>query len=192
MTQVWTTTADKEGRSFGGIMGNVLDISSRLKSSNSTDLQTSMSTAGGASVVDIGIERDRMIKEDRRQVKRTILTEFISVHAVVPGQGVMRVILHDITENGLSFDLENHRGHFNVGEAVELRVYLNHQTYFKIETKVAHITDSNDDGFTRHGCVFVRDSANNEALSHFVKFLESVTASLRRDGGDVLVSKINS
>ena len=143
-------------------------------------------------MIDIGAVRDRIISEDRRQVRRTILTEFISVHAVIPERGVMRVMLYDVTEGGLSFDLESEKGHYNIGDEVELRIYLNHQTYFKIDTKVAHITESTEEGSVRHGCEFVRDSINNDALSFFVKFLESVTASLRRDGGEILVTKINS
>ncbi len=170
-------------------MGNVVDINARLKLRKSSAF---MNSDGSAAVVDIGVERDRMIKEDRREVRRTILTEFISVHAVVPNRGVMRVMLYDVTEGGLAFDLENEKGHYNVGDEVELRVYLNHQTYFKIETKVAHITDSKNEASVRHGCEFIRDSINSEALSHFVKFMESVTASLRRDGGEILVTKINS
>jgi hypothetical protein len=170
-------------------MGTIIDINSRLKHQNSSDFKASEESA---SVVDISMARDRIIEADRRQVKRTILTEFISVHAIVPNQGVMRVYLHDITEAGLSFDLGNERGHYNVGDEVELRVYLNHQTYFKIDSKVAHITELKDEGSVRHGCVFTKNSVNSEALSFFILFLESVTANLRRDGGDTLVTKINS
>ena len=170
-------------------MGNVIDLKSRLKPRKSLSFEE---TSAESPVIDIGAVRDRIINEDRRQVRRTILTEFISVHAVIPERGVMRVMLYDVTEGGLSFDLEAEKGHYNIGDEVELRVYLNHQTYFKIDTKVAHITESPEDGSVRHGCGFVRGSLNNEALSFFVKFLESVTASLRRDGGEILVTKINS
>ncbi len=170
-------------------MSNVIDLTERLKMHNSTGIHD---TSADASVVDIGQVRSRIISEDRRQVKRTILTEFISVHAVVPGHGVLRVSLYDITNHGLSFDLELGRGRYNIGDDVELRVYLNHQTYFRIDTKVAHVTEITDEGICRHGCEFVANSLNNNALKHFVQFLEGVTASLRRDGGDVLVSKINS
>ena len=171
-------------------MGNVLDLTERLKSHATVGPQSV--SAGVSPVVDLAQMRSQMITEDRRQVKRTILTEFISVHAVVPGHGVLRVALYDITEAGLSFDLEQTRGHYNIGETIELRVYLNHQTYFKISTEVVHITEFADEGIVRHGCEFIAGSINDDALGHFVKFLENVTASLRRDGGDVLVTKINS
>ncbi|MBK7890387.1 MAG: hypothetical protein IPJ84_05900 [Bdellovibrionales bacterium] len=43
---------------------------------------------------------------------------------------------------------------------------------------------------SRHGCTFQRETVNSEALSHFVKFIETVSASLRTDHGDVMVSNV--
>ncbi len=174
-------------------MGHVIDITGRLRASKGSSSNELIHGEGLAnSVVDIGVLRQRLIQEDRRRVRRTILTEFISVHVVVPGQGLLRVMLYDVTPSGLSFDLESNQGHYSVGNDVELRVYLNYQTYFKIDSRVVHITDMAGEGVVRHGCEFAGESINSEALEHFVHFLESVTASLRRDGGDILISKINS
>jgi len=170
-------------------MSNVIDMTGRLKAQATSEALANM---GSAEILNISEIRKRVITEDRRQVKRTILTEFIALHAVVPNKGIMKVTLYDINESGLSFDLESQRGHYNVGELVELRLYLNQSTYLTINTKVAHVTDIADEGIHRHGCGFEVESRNREALSHFVKFLESVTANLKRDGGDLLVSKINS
>jgi hypothetical protein len=170
-------------------MGNIIDINSRLKSKNTTKQELSHTSS---SVVDITATRNAMVIEDRREIKRTILTEFISVHAVVPGYGVMKVFLYDVTKNGLAFDLELNKGRYNIGDDIELRIYLNHQTFFQINTKVANVREVAEDGVVRHGCEFIKDSVNNDALEYFVKFLESVTASLRRDNGDILISKINS
>ena len=150
-------------------MGNVIDLTGRLKAQPTAE---ALQGIGSAEILNIAEIRKRMISEDRRQVKRTILTEFISLHAVVPNRGVMRVALYDINDNGVSFDLESERGQYAVEELVELRIYLNHQTYFTINTKVAHVTEIPDEGVFRHGCGFAVDSGNREALSHFVKFLE--------------------
>jgi hypothetical protein len=170
-------------------MSNVIDMTRRLKVQATAEALEVIQTGD---ILNIAELRKKMISDDRRQVKRTILTEFISLHAVVPEKGILRVSLYDINEHGLSFDLEAEKGHYNVGDMVELRIYLNHQTYFKIETRVMHATEVIDEGVSRHGCEFTRDTLNMEALSHFVQFLECVTANLRRDGGDILVSKINS
>jgi len=170
-------------------MSQIIDIRSRLKHQNNKE---KLNSSEPATVTDISLVRGEMISSDRREVRRTILTEFISVHAVVPGHGLLKVYLYDINDKGLSFDLEEQRGSYNVGDTVEMRIYLNHQTFFKIETKVAHVTILKEEGLIRHGCGFINESVNNEALGHFVKFLESVTASLRKDNGDMIVSKANS
>lgn len=168
-------------------MGDVIDIRSRLKGQKQAKNQQ---TEG--SVVDIAEMRSEILKEDRRKVKRTILTEFISVHTVVPGMGLMKVALFNINEDGLAFDIEKARGHFQVGEEVAMRVYLNHQTYFPFVVKIKHMTEIKDEEVHRHGAEFVKDTVNDVALHHFIKFIENVSASLKHDKGDVLVSNINS
>ena len=69
---------------------------------------------------------------------------------------------------------------------------MNHKTYFPFEIKVRHVQDIPDEGVQRHGCQFIAGTLNDVALHHFVKFIENVSASLRSDHGDVMVSKINS
>ncbi len=169
-------------------MGDIIDIRSRLK-----DQQASkQKKKGHASVTDISAIRSEAVSADRRKVKRTILTEFIAVHTVVPGMGLMKVHLFDINEKGMSFDIDSAKGHFQVGEQVAMRVYLNHQTYFSFLVNVKHISEIEDEQVQRHGAEFVDGSINNVALHHFVKFIETVSASLKHDKGDVLVSNINS
>jgi hypothetical protein len=173
-------------------MGKLLDIRNRLKSHKGKPGRHVHADQMIAPLVDIGELRREALKEDRRNVKRTILTEFISVHTVVPEMGLLKVALYDITRNGLSFDLEDARGSFKIGEEVAMRVYLNHQTYFPFVATVKHVTHIEDEGVTRHGVEYVQGSINDIALQHFVGFLENVSASLRHDKGDVLVSNINS
>lgn len=168
---------------------NLIDITQKLKERRE---KTQAEVVESNEVVDIGAIREEQMTEDRRQVKRTLLTQFISLHTVIPGYGLLKVLLRDINDRGLSFELEEARGHFNSGDEVEMRIYLNHQTYFKIEAKIAHVTHQADEGMYRHGCEFIKDSTNSEALLHFIRFLETVTASLKKDKGDILVSKINS
>jgi hypothetical protein len=171
-------------------MGKILDLSERLKH-KSVSL-TGIEGSAEATVMDITEKRMESLRKDRRQVKRTILTEFISVHTVVPESGLLKVALYDLNPHGLSFDIEIDKGSFKMGEEVAMRVYLNHQTYFPFFTKVKHITHYNDEGLIRHGVEFVKGSINDIALQHFIGFLESVSASLKHDKGDVLVSNINS
>lgn len=144
-----------------------------------------------APVVDMVEKRQEMLQDERRSVKRTILTEFIGVHAVVPGAGLQRCALHDISVNGLAFDLSKKQGHFNVGEEVALRVYLNHRTYFSFLVKVRSQRFDEEDDVFRHGAALVEGTGNQEAIEHFIAFIESVSASLRTDRGDVIVSNLD-
>lgn len=203
LPKVETIYADKTEVGMGDFMGhepsNVIDFMEakirRYRTARSELGESVTSRApsvgdGQVELVDIGQRRAKVVAEERRQVRRTILTEFIAVHVVVPGHGLMKVTMHDISEGGLSFDLEPRSGFFKLGEEIALRVYLNHQTYFPFFGKVQNIRLEEDEGCLRHGINFVKDSFNDEALRHFVRFIETVSASLRTDRGDVMVSKI--
>jgi hypothetical protein len=102
----------------------------------------------------------------------------------------MRVTLYDISESGLAFDIEQSGGHFALGEDVAMRVYLNHQTYFGFVLKVQNVREISDEGVFRHGTGFVKGTVNDQALFHFVKFIETVSASLQGDHGDLMVSNL--
>lgn len=177
-------------------MGKLLDIRDRLgKSTSGLPNGAGVEAPGevhSSDVVDMTARREAALTEDRRRIRRTILTEFIAVHTVVPGFGLMKVALYNINDQGLAFELDRERGSFKADEEVAMRVYLNHQTYFPFVVKIKHITDVEDEGVFRHGCEFVTGTINDVALQHFVGFLESVSAALRHDKGDVLVSNINS
>ena len=184
-------------------MGKVLDLTGRLGKVQPIKAgqpqvpalrgETGLVTdSAPAQPIDITARREAVLSEDRRKVKRTFLTEFISVHAVVPGLGLVRVALDNINSIGLAFDFEKARGTFQSGEEVHLRVYMNHFTYFPFTVIVRHMSDLSEQGVVRHGCEFAKDTLNDVALQHFVGFLENVSAGLRHDGGDVLVSNINS
>lgn len=153
--------------------------------------KSSSQKEGRASVVDIVEKRQEMIDEERRSVKRTILTEFIGVHAVVPGSGLQKCALHDISVNGVAFDLAKNQGSFKVGEEVALRVYLNHRTFFSFLVKIRSQRFVEDEAVFRHGAAMVQGSFNLEAIEHFIRFMESVSASLKTDRGDVIVSNLD-
>lgn len=145
-----------------------------------------------AGVVDMTQRRQEILQDERREVKRTILTEFVGAFCVVPALGLERVNLYDISDNGVAFDLERAQGHFKEGEEVAMRVYLNQYTYFPFAIKIAHVRLSQEEGVLRHGAEFLKDTVNKEALHHFVKFIETVSASLERDNGDIMVSNLKT
>lgn len=169
-------------------MGKILDITPRLKTQNTVE---NSKVTVAAEVLDITEARQEILSRDRRDVKRTILTEFVGAFVVLPEKGLLKAALYDISDSGLAFDLELTEGGFNAGDEVAMRVYLNHSTYFPFTITVTNGRAIEDEGIVRHGASFVRGSMNDVALHHFVKFIENVSANLKTDSGDVLVSHIS-
>ncbi|WP_413558508.1 PilZ domain-containing protein [Bdellovibrio sp. HCB209] len=169
-------------------MGKVLDITQRLRTQNSLEIGHKGSKG---EVLDMTEARQEMLSRERRDVKRTILTEFVGAFVVLPEQGLMKVALYDISENGLAFDMDLQEGSFQMDEEVAMRVYLNHSTYFPFTINVSNLRVIEDEGTVRHGANFVKGTLNDVALHHFVKFIENVSASLKTDSGDVQVSNIS-
>lgn len=181
-------------------MSKVIDLVPHLKTVN-----TSHSSAQGsahnlpaanqalntqsAEVVNLEDKKQTILFHERRQVKRTILTEYISSMVVIPEKGLMKVAIHDISEDGISFDLENTYGNFKIGEEVALRVYLNQKAYFPIQVTIKHVTPDPEEGVVRHGSVYLKNEENNVALQHFVKFVESASMGLKQDSGDLMVTR---
>ncbi len=153
----------------------------------------SVTTPGKSSpiaVLDMTTRRQEMLTSERREVKRTILSEFIGAFIVVPQKGLQRVAIYDISDGGLAFDLESTLGQLSGGEEVAMRVYMNQHTYFPFIVKISNVRRIHEEGVARHGCNFLKDTINEVALSHFVKFIENVAASLQTDHGDVMVSNL--
>jgi hypothetical protein len=168
-------------------MAKILDITGRVKSQNSSENHKN----GKASVHDMTGAREEMLNRERREVKRTILTEFVGASVILPERGLMKIALYDISDNGIAFDLDLADGTFAEGEEIAVRVYLNHTTYFPFTVTVRSARVIEDEGVVRHGAQFVKGTINDVALHHFVKFIENVSATLRKDSGDVLVSNIS-
>lgn len=167
---------------------NVIDLKTRkpLKSKAAKTAQTGRS----APVVDMTERRNEMLVQERREVKRTILSEFIGAYLIIPQQGLAKVAVYDISENGIAFDIDLEAGKLNSGEEVAMRVYLNQHTYFPFVVKVANVREIREEACWRHGANFIKGTVNDVALHHFVKFIETVSAALETDHGDVMVSNL--
>lgn len=168
-------------------MGKVLEFTTRLRSENSLG----KNKTEAAQVHDITEARQEILSRDRREVKRTILTEFVGAFVILPEKGLLKASLYDISENGLAFELDMLEGAFQKDEEVAMRVYLNHSTYFPFTIRVTNARVIEDEGIVRHGANFVKGTVNDVALHHFIKFIETVSASLKTDTGDVVVSHIS-
>lgn len=174
-------------------MGQLIDITARLKSRPKSDTKTKkkMVEKHSAEVLDLEGPRLKKKEEERREVKRTILSEFISAFVIIPDKGLKRVGLFDISDTGIAFDVPMEDGAFAKGEEVALRIYLNQMTYYPFIVKVAHVSSSSLDGINRHGSIFLKNTikkGQNDALHHFVKFIEAISGHIKQDSGDLVVS----
>ena len=169
-------------------MSNVLPFRARPRTEN-MEIQTHQEDA---QVLDVTERIQAGQADDRRQVKRVVLNEFISAHVFIQGRGLLRIVLKDIHEKGLAFEIDSREGQFGKAELLEVRFYMNHETYFKFSVQVMHASTNEDDATERHGCQFVKDTINDVALHHFIGFLQNIAASLRTDKGDRTVSNIYS
>ncbi len=183
-------------------MAKILDLTTRLKANKTSSTTTkrgkdieskvfSKEQRPTAPILDMTEARQAIINRERRNVKRTILTEFVGAFVVLPERGLYRVSLYDISEKGLSFDIDLPLGRYKKDEEIAMRVYLNHKTYFTFIVKVTNARVFEQENVIRHGANFVKGTINDVALHHFVKFIETVSASLRTDAGDILVSHIS-
>lgn len=173
---------------------NVIDLSNRLKQkSKNASVAGSTRTVKETAVLDMTERREAIISDERRKVRRTILTGFIGAYVVIPTHGdarggLMKVDIYDISEDGIAFDMDDKYGHFKNGEEIAMRVYLSQDTYFPFVITIQNQRGLTGEAVYRHGAHFLKGSVNAEALFHFVKFIETVSASLERDSGDVMVS----
>lgn len=163
---------------------NVIDLRSRLKNHAPTQSRGQ----GEGMVVDMTERRNEMLTQERRKVRRTILTEFISAHVVIPERGLQKVSLYDISEDGIAFDLDISAGKFMPGDEVGFRLYMNQHVFFPFVISVTNVRPVPEEGVNRHGGTFVKGTINDVALHHLVKFIETVSAGLKTDNGDVMVS----
>jgi len=169
---------------------NVIDLKTRQPIKAKREVSPTTAASPSAPILDMTERRNEILVEERRQVRRTILSEFIGAFLVVPKKGLYRVSLYDISENGLAFDLDLEVGKLALGEEVAMRVYLNQQTYFPFVVKISNAREVLEEGAWRHGANFVKGTVNDVALHHFVKFIETVSAALVTDHGDVMVSNL--
>lgn len=191
-------------------MSNVIDLKPRLKTVAAhnelnheqiakhdklpeigSNLVQSVEAPTEAELVDFEAEKKRLLFQERRTVKRTILSEVMSAMVVLPEKGLLKVDLYDISEDGISFEIESEAGQFKIGEEILMRVYFNHKTYFPIQVSIKHLTPDKQNGVIRHGTEFQKSTSDNVALQHFVKFVELAGSGLRKDTGDLMVNRIS-
>lgn len=143
-------------------------------------------------LVDLEAQRTIVRESERRQVTRTVLSQFVGAFVVINGKGLQASTLYDVSETGLSFDMPVEVGEFVIGEEIGMRIYLNHDTYFPFSVKITNIRYMEQgSGIVRHGAAFNKKDPSYECLSHFVKFLQEVSIVSRKDRGERIVGRVD-
>lgn len=168
-----------------GNRNNVIDIKTRRSTHNEKQDKLTPKAVASAAVLDLTERRQAALQDERRAVRRTILTEFVGAFVLIPGYGLKKIALYDVSDKGLSFDLDFEMGQLKSGEEVAMRLYLSQFTYFPFVVTITNVREVPEEGVIRHGGNFVKETINDKALFHFVKFIENVSLELKRDNGDL-------
>ena len=141
----------------------------------------------------VSLIRDKA-REDRRKKRRTIMSGLMNTAIVIQSKGLVchnDVFLHDISKNGISFDLPQQ---YNIkgNEKLSMRLYLNSVDFFEFTVLIKNKRPIREiEDFYRYGAEFYNlNESNKKAIISLVKFIESASSILNKDRGEVLFSKI--
>jgi hypothetical protein len=115
---------------------------------------------------------------ERRKTKRRPILETFSLFAVVPKKGMHRLLVHDVSEGGLGFDLDIDGENFDefpvkTGEKLEVHLYLNQSLYIPLAVQIARLEDTKS--IRRLGTELVNPNApQSKAFSAFLQMLDVV------------------
>lgn len=165
-------------------MGDVIELKGRKSIESSSEKEFKRTP-----ILDITEIREKQIQQERRVARRTVIDGFIGFSVVIPGRGLLKVNLFDVSKGGLSFDINIESGHFREGEEVAVRFYFSQTMYFQIVVKITSCRIFHEEGFARHGANFISELTDKTVLEHFVNFIESVSLSLKKDNGDLFINE---
>jgi hypothetical protein len=114
---------------------------------------------------------------ERRRARRRPIIETFSIFCIVPKKGVHRLQIHDLSENGIGFDLDTEGeepGAFPLksGDQLDLHFYLNQSLYLPISVRVARIEERNQ--LRRIGAEFNTKDKGFQAIAAFLKLLDAI------------------
>lgn len=122
---------------------------------------------------------------DRRGSKRRPILESFSFFVVVPNKGFHRLRLSDLSETGVGFDYDiigemKEAFPVKIGEAFDLRFYLNQTLFLPMHVKVARIDDSKV--IRRIGAEFtVTGTPEHEGLCALLDMLDRLAETVQFD-----------
>jgi len=122
--------------------------------------------------------------ERRRTHRRTLLKTF-AFFVVVPQKGAHRLPVHDLSEEGIGFDLDIEGemigdSPIQLGDIVDLRFYLNHSLYIPLKIQIVRVEESNQ--IRRIGASFSElGSPGHQACIKMLQMLDELTSAAKID-----------
>jgi hypothetical protein len=116
---------------------------------------------------------------ERRRSKRRPILDTFSLFVVVPRKGVHRLRIHDVSNQGLGFDLDidgESLEEFQIKpkEKLEVHLYLNQSLYLSLNVQVARLQDAQ--GIRQVGAEFTEQaSPGYKAFAAFLQMLDLVS-----------------
>ncbi|MGK5081977.1 PilZ domain-containing protein [Bdellovibrionota bacterium FG-1] len=114
--------------------------------------------------------------ERRRSNRRPILRTF-SLFVVVPQKGIHRLEVHNVSEQGLSFDLDTEgedAANFPLKESenLEIQFYLNQSLFLPLSVRIVRAETTGP--VRRVGVEIVRQDKASEGFKAFIQMLDQV------------------
>lgn len=119
---------------------------------------------------------------ERRKSRRRQILDTFSLFAVIPNKGAYRLPVHDVSDDGIGFDVDldgEDQDAFPLksGESLALHFYLNQSLYVPISVQVARIEQDAKTKVRRVGGSFsTKDSAGITAMRAFVQMLDQIAS----------------
>lgn len=118
-----------------------------------------------------------MNPERRRSRRRPVLSTF-SIFIVIPKKGIHRLMVHDISELGMGFDLDiegEPAGDYpaQIGDTVDFRFYLNSTLFIPLSIQITRLEETSLK--RRVGAEFKDlSSPNYNAFLNFLQLLDKI------------------
>jgi hypothetical protein len=122
---------------------------------------------------------------ERRKARRRPILNTFSLFVVAPKKGFHRLVIHDVSDLGIGFDLDTEGedpGMFPIqpGDQVDLRLYLNQSLFLPVTVEVVRVQDQNT--VRRVGAEFGdKNSKGYKAFLSFIQMLDGIVDAVRID-----------
>ena len=127
-------------------------------------------------------------RDDRRRARRRPVLESFALSSTLPAIGPHRLEVEDLSEIGIGVRLDGEvfgeagAPHIRVGEALELKLYLNAVLFIPLRLRVARVIDRHEQRQILVGGDFEGSSEGSlHAVNSFLGVLDVLTDSVRLD-----------